>query len=295
MNYRDLVFISVAENLNFSKAAQELFISQPAVTKHIKELENKVSTTLFERKGNKVFLTKAGKLMYRHLKIIQGQYNELSYELGQLNNDFKGNLVIGASSTISQYVIPAVIAAFHYKYPKVNVRLLNGNSFEMEQKLLDNAVDIALVENLSSAANIRYIDFLDDEIVCVTGSRSVFAKRKNISLADIMEIPLVVREKGSGTLQVIEDSLLQNKIRPDRLNVLIHLGSTESIKNFLHNFDGIALTSEKSIEKELNSKSLVKLNIKNFDIHRKFRIALRQGAESKIMSSFINFLQSYNF
>ncbi len=295
MDYRDKVFISVAENLNFSKAAEELFISQPAVTKHIKELESKMNTALFERKGNKVFLTKAGKLMYRHLKNIQRQYNELEYQLGRLNNDFRGSLSIGASSTISQYVIPAVIAAFHSRYPKINLQLLNGNSFEMEQKLLKGNVDIALVENFSSAANIKYIDFLDDEIVGVTGSKSVYAKRKNITISDITEIPLVIREKGSGTLQVIEHALLQHKIKPDSLNVLIHLGSTEAIKNFLNNFEGIALTSEKSIEKELLLKTLMKINIKNLNIHRNFRIALRQGPVPQITSTFINFLNHYNF
>ncbi len=295
MDYRDKVFISVAENLNFSKAAEELFISQPAVTKHIKELENKLNTALFERKGNKVFLTKAGKLVYRHLKKIQHRYNELEYQLGRLNNDFRGSLTIGASSTISQYVIPAVIAAFHSRYPKINLQLLNGNSFEMEQKLLKGTIDIALVENFSSAANIKYIDFLDDEIVGVAGSQSVYAKHKNITIADITEIPLVVREKGSGTLQVIEHVLLMHKIKPDNLNVLIHLGSTEAIKNFLNNFEGIALTSEKSIEKELLLKTLVKINIKNLNIHRKFRIALRQGPVPQITSTFINFLNHYNF
>ncbi len=295
MDYRDKVFISVAENLNFSKAAEELFISQPAVTKHIKELESSINTALFQRKGNKVFLTKSGKLMYRHLKIIQRQYNEMEYELGKLNNVFKGNLNIGASSTISQYLIPAVIAAFHSRYPKVNVKLLNGNSFEMEQKLLKANVDIALVENCSSAANIKYIDFLDDEIVGVAGSSSVYAKRKNITIADILEIPLVVREKGSGTLQVIEQALLQNKINPKNLNVLIHLGSTETIKNFLNNFEGIALISAKAIEKELLLKHLVTINIKNLRIHRKFRIALRQGPTSQITETFLSFLNSYNF
>ncbi len=295
MDYRDKVFISVAENLNFSKAAEELFISQPAVTKHIKELENRLGISLFERKGNKVFLSKAGKLMYSHLKKIEHQYGELEYQLARLNNDFKGNLTIGASSTISQYVIPAVIAAFHSRYPKINLQLLNGNSFEMEQKLLNETIDIALVENASSSANIKYIDFLDDKIVGVTGSNSVYAKRTNLTLADITEIPLVVREKGSGTLQVIEQALLQNKIKPDTLNVLIHLGSTEAIKNFLNNFEGIALTSEKSIEKELMLKTLVKINIQDLNIHRKFRIALRQGVTPQIIDTFVHFLNHYNF
>jgi len=295
MDYRDEVFIAVAENLNFSKAAEELFISQPAVTKHIKELESKLNIALFERKGNKVYLTKAGKLVYRGLKQIKQQYRELEYELGRLNKSFNGSLRIGASSTISQYLIPSVIAAFHTRYPSIKLDLLNGNSFDMEQKLLDNEIDLALVENAASNSNIKYMEFLDDEIVAVTGIQSVYAKRKNIKLNDIQEIPLVLREKGSGTLQVIQKTLLKQNINFENLNILIHLGSTEGIKNFLCDFDGIALISEKSIQKELQLKSLCKLNVSELNIHRKLRLALRHGPELKIPALFIDFLRTYNF
>ena len=294
MDYRDEVFIAVAENLNFSKAAEELFISQPAVTKHIKELESKLETALFERKGNKVYLTKSGKLVYRSLKQIKQQYRDLEYELGRLSEAFNGSLRIGASSTISQYLIPSVIASFHRRYPKIKLDLFNGNSFEMEQKLLDNEIDLALVENEKSNSNIKYMDFLDDEIVVVTGTQSVYAKRKNIKLSDIQEIPLVLREKGSGSLQVIQKALAKQNIDLEKLNILIHLGSTEAIKNFLCNFDGIALISEKSIEKEIKLKSLCKLNVSELNIHRKLRMALRKGPELKIPGLFIDLLNHYN-
>ncbi|WP_461633897.1 LysR substrate-binding domain-containing protein [Labilibaculum euxinus] len=295
MDYRDEVFIAVAENLNFSKAAEELFISQPAVTKHIKELESKLNTALFERKGNKVYLTKSGKLVYRSLKQIKQQYRDLEYELGRLNEAFNGSLRIGASSTISQYLIPSVIASFHKRYPKIKLDLFNGNSFEMEQKLLDNEIDLALVENETSNSNIKYMDFLDDEIIAVTGTQSVYAKRKNIKLIDIQEIPLVLREKGSGTLQVIQKTLAKQNIDLEKLNILIHLGSTEAIKNFLCDFDGIALISEKSVKKEMQLKSLCKLNVSELNIHRKLRLASRQGSELKIPGLFIDLLHHYNF
>ncbi len=295
MDYRDEVFLSVAEKLSFSKAAEDLFISQPAVTRHIKELETKLDTTLFERKGNKIYLTEAGKITYRYFREIKQQYRELEFDLGQLNDTFQGNLRIGASSTISQYVIPKVLAAFHKRFPRIELFVFNGNSFEMENKLQENEIDLALVENESSQANIRYIDFLDDEIIPVTGSSSVYARRKTILLSDFLQIPIVLREKGSGTLEVINKSLQRNNIRPDELNIFIHLGSTEAIKNFLTEFDGIALLSEKSITKELQLKSLVRLNIAKLPMNRKFRIALRQGHETKSANCFVDFLLHYNF
>lgn len=295
MNFRDIVFISVAENLSFSKAAEELLVSQPAVTNHIKELEAKYQTALFDRKGNRVYLTEAGKRLYRHLKVIRQHYEELEFDLGQITNRFKGSLKIGASSTISQYLIPKVLAAFHKRYPEIELLLLNGNSFEMEQKLVDNEIDIAMVENASSRSNIRYIDFMDDEIIPVTSSNSIYAKKKQISPADFQEIPLVLREKGSGTLEVIQNALKQHKIILDKLNILIHLGSTEAIKSFLADFDGIALVSEKSIEKEMLLKEIVRINLKGIQLNRKFRIALLQGHESITPKLFIDFLNIHNF
>lgn len=294
MDYRDQVFLIVAENLSFSKAAEELFISQPAVSKHIKELESKLNSALFERKGNKVYLTKAGKTTYGYLKKIMQQYEELDFELGRMNDTYKGTLRIGASSTISQYIIPKVIAAFHKRYPKIELFLLNGNSFEIEKKLLENKIEVALVENDSSQINIKYVDFLDDEIVAVTGTQSAYSKLKSISLTDFQQIPIVLREKGSGTLEVIQKQLAKNKVKFENLNILIHLGSTEAIKNFLCDFDGIALISEKAIEKELLLKQITKISIKGVHFHRKFRVAFRQGQESLSSRLFADFLSKHN-
>lgn len=294
MDYRDQVFLMVAENLSFSKAAEELFISQPAVSKHIKELESKLNSALFERKGNKVYLTKAGKMTYGYLKKIMQQYEELDFELGRMNDTYKGTLRIGASSTISQYIIPKVIAAFHKRYPKIELFLFNGNSFEIEKYLLENKIEVALVENDSSQINIKYVDFLDDEIVAVTGTQSAYSKLKSISLTDFQQIPIVLREKGSGTLEVIQKQLIKNKIKFENLKILIHLGSTEAIKNFLCDFDGIALISEKAIEKELLLKQITKISIKGIQFHRKFRIAFRQGQESLSSRLFADFLSKHN-
>ena len=158
-----------------------------------------------------------------------------------------------------------------------------------------NEIDLALVENESSQANIKYIDFLDDEIVIVTGSKSIYSKRKLITITDFQNIPIVLREKGSGTLEVIQKSLMKQNISLDKLNIFIHFGSTEAIKNFLCDFDGIAMVSEKSIEKELQLKSIVRLNINKLNLNRKFRIALRQGHEGLSSKLFTEFLLNYNF
>lgn len=295
MDYRDIVFLSVAENLSFSKAAEALHISQPAVTKHIKELENKYSTTLFERKGNRIYLTRAGEIVYNALQKIARQYRDLDFEIGHLNNTASGEFIIGASSTISQYVIPRVIASFHKRYPKIRIHLMSGNSFEMEQLLLENKIDLALVENESSQTGIQYKNFLDDELIVVTAAKSVYAKRKNITVDDLMQFAIVLREQGSGSLEVIKKTLQNQGIAFEKLNTFIHLGSTESIKNFLLDFDGIAIISEKAAATELYLNSLIRLHVTGLTIQRKFRIALRQGYVSRQVELFEMFLLAYNF
>lgn len=295
MDYRDTVFLSVAENLSFSKAAGDLNISQPAVTKHIKELEDRYNTNLFERRGNKIYLTKAGEKVYNAFKQIALQYRELNFEIGQMHNSISGEFKIGASSTISQYVIPKAIASFHKRYPKIQIFLMNGNSFEMEKLLLENQVDIALVENQSSQAGIRYKNFMDDELIVVTGANSVYAKRDSISKENLSQFPIVLREQGSGTLEVIRDAFIKQGIHFENINTLIHLGSTESIKNFLLDFDGLAIVSEKAVLTELYLKTHVKLRVTGFSIPRKFRIAYKLGHKSRQVELFENFLFGYNF
>lgn len=295
MDYRDTVFISVAENLSFSKAAGELNISQPAVTRHIKELEERYHTNLFERKGNKIYLTITGEKVYNVFKQIGQQYSELDFEIGQMHNSISGEFKIGASSTISQYLIPKTIASFHKRYPKIQIVLINGNSFEMEKLLLENKVDLALVENSSSQSGIRYRNFLDDELIVVTGKNSVYSKLNDISKDDLSRFPIVLREHGSGTLEVIKEAFTKQGINFENIDTPIHLGSTESIKNFLLDFDGLAIISEKAVMTELFLKTLVKLKVTGFNIPRKLRIAYKLGYKSQQVELFENFLFSYNF
>ena len=193
MDYRDNVFLSVAEHLSFSKAAEALHISQPAVSRHIKELEQRYDASLFERKGNRIYLTGAGEKVYHAFREIAQHYRNLDFEMGELHNAQAGEIRVGASSTIAQYVIPRVMASFHKRYPHIRLHLMNGNSFEMEQLLLDNRIDLALVENLSSQAGIRYRDFLHDELIVVTGKSSLYAERATIEKEDLLQIPLVLR------------------------------------------------------------------------------------------------------
>ena len=295
MDYRYKVFLAVANNLSFSKAAEELFISQPAVTKHIKELENQLGIALFLRKGNRISLTTAGNIVYNYTQQAFSLHTELEYKIGALKNNMKGKLRLGASSTISQYLLPQILADFHSRFPGIEVSLNNGNSFDMEKMLAAGQIDIALVENHSSKADFRYKKYIEDEIVAITGSNSSYAKLNSMDLNDLQVMPLILRERGSGTLEVIEHELKKANIDIEKLNIVIHLGSTEAIKNFLEHYDGMGLVSLKSIKKEIQLNSLKIIPIKNLKIYRDFRIVLTKGPETGFVDKFIQFLFNYNF
>lgn len=246
-DFRLKVFQSVAKNLSFTKASQELFVSQPAITKHIQELEACYQARLFDRQGNKISLTEAGKLLLEHSERILDAYKRLEYEMHLLHGDYIGELKLGASTTIAQYVLPPLLGNFIRKFPQVNLSLLNGNSREIETTLQEHRIDLGLVEGIFRLPNLKYTTFLDDELVAIVHAQSKLSLPDEITPEDLQHIPLVLRERGSGTLDVFERALLQHSIKLSSLNVLMYLGSTESIKLFLENTDCMGIVSIRSI------------------------------------------------
>jgi DNA-binding transcriptional LysR family regulator len=166
-DFRLKVFQHVAKNLSFTKASQELFISQPAITKHIQELESTYQVRLFDRLGNKITLTEAGKLLLQHSERILDDYKRLAYEMNLLHNAYTGELRLGASTTIAQYVLPPLLGSFIEKFPQVKLSLFNGNSRDVETALQEHRIDLGLVEGIVRLPQLKYTDFLDDELVAM--------------------------------------------------------------------------------------------------------------------------------
>lgn len=293
-DFRLKVFQSVAKNLSFTKASQELFVSQPAITKHIQELETCYQARLFERQGNKISLTEAGKLLLEHSERILDAYKRLEYEMHLLHDDYIGELRLGASTTIAQYVLPPLLANFIRKFPQVNLSLLNGNSREIETALQEHRIDLGLVEGIYRLPNLKYTTFLDDELVAVVHVQSKLSLPDEITPEDLRHIPLVLRERGSGTLDVFERTLLQHGIKLSSLNVLMYLGSTESIKRFLENTDCMGIVSIRSIHRELAAGSFRVVEIKEMQLLREFCFVQQQGQEGGLPQVFMQFAMHHN-
>ena len=235
-DFRLKVFQSVAKNLSFTKASQELFVSQPAITKHIQELETYYQARLFERQGSKISLTDAGELLLKHSEKILDDYKQLEYEMHLLHNEY-----------------------------------------------------IGLVEGIFRLPNLKYTSCLQDELVAVVHARTKLDIQDEITPEDLPNIPLVLRERGSGTLDVFERALSQHNLKLSSLNVMMYLGSTESIKLFLEHTDCMGIVSIRSVHKELVAGNLRVIEIKGMPMQREFNFVQLQGQEGGLSQVFMRF------
>lgn len=293
-DFRLKVFCSVAKNLSFTKASQELFISQPAITKHIQELETLYQTPLFERLGNKISLTPAGKLLLEHSERILDDYKQLEFEMHLLQNKYTGELRLGASTTVSQYVLPPLLAQFIEKFPQISLSLLNGNSRDIEKALEEHRIELGLVEGIARQPTLKYTSFLEDELVAVVHTKSKLVSLDEISLEELQRIPLVLRERGSGTLDVLETALNEHNIKLSSLHVKMHLGSTESIKSFLEHTDCMGIVSIRSINKELYAGRFKVIDIEDLKMGRTFSFVQNHGQEGGLSQLFMQFAANHN-
>ena len=271
MDFRLKVFHSVATNLSFTKASKELFISQPAISKHIHELEVQYKTPLFDRVGSHIGLTHAGELLLSHTKQLLAAYRQMDFEMNLLTDNFAGELRLGASTTISQYVLPPVLASFIKKFPEIKVSLLNGNSRDIEQVLREGKITLGLVEGTAHQSTLHYTPFMRDELVVVAHTGSSLAAYDEISLEQLRTLPLVLRENGSGTLDVVEAAL------------------AESIKLFLENSEVLGIVSIRAVTRELMSGRLKVIEVEGFRAERMFTFAEPQGQSGGVEESFIRY------
>jgi len=295
-DFRLKVFHTVAQRLSFTMAATELFITQPAVTKHIKELEHQLGVQLFKRNGSSISLTNAGKILLQYAEKISRLYAELETELAQLNNMESGVLHIGGSTTVAQTILPKILALFKKTYPAVNFTFIQANTDVITQLVLAEKIDIAIVEGAAHHPQIAYAPFAKDEIVLVTRANNQLAKKAEITPKQLLNIPLVLREAGSGTLDVIFNALDAAGINPKDLQVEIQLESSIAIKQYLLYSDTATFLSIQSVISELKYNELSVIDIKGLEIFRTFQFIQLHGKNSKLIELFKRFcLANYNF
>lgn len=289
-DFRLKVFYAVAKRLNFTKAAGELYISQPAVTKHIKGLEESYQTALFERSGNsKIKLTPAGEVLLSYTGKLLTIHRELEFEMSLGKSKHTGSLRIGASTTIAQYLLPAMLADFRQKFKGVRVSMISGNTEEIEQILINKEIEIGFIEGISKNPMINYMPYLQDQIVLVCPDHFSKFKKERINMEELRNCPLLMREPGSGTLEVIAHHLKPFGIKLNDLNIEMQLGSTEGIKSYLAKSDCLAFISVHAIVRELKNRELRIIDIEGLNIERPLQIVHPYGQPSNLAELLIRF------
>jgi DNA-binding transcriptional LysR family regulator len=280
-DFRLRVFAAVARHLSFTKAGHELFISQPAVTKHIRELETEYSQRLLERRGNRVTLTEAGRLLQAHAEAAATAQQLLTNQLLSLRNpaEAAGRLRLGASTTLSQYILPGLLPDFQARYPQVQLSLRNANSEQIADALLRGELDLGFVEGRTKSRDLHYELLLPDELVAVRSARiGGTSAHTPLPLTEALAHPLVLRERGSGTLEILEFALRAHQIKLNDLTVAIYLDNTEAIKRYLEAAPAaLGFVSGRALSRELAAGVLEVVSVTGLHLARQFEAVWVQG------------------
>ena len=249
-----LVFHEVAKYKGFSKAAEELFISQPAVTKHIKELERKVGMRLIQRRRGAFALTEAGKIFYKYTRKISSHLMEIENVLGGLQKEHHGLLKIGTTESYSKCLMPKLLSGFHASHPSIKIALDVGNSDEIEKSLLVYKNDLGLIGVTKTSSKLRTIPFLREPLVLIVSPNHPLARKPVVSFRELEKYPFIIRAKGSRTRKIIMQTFKDLDIRP---SLLMEAGSSEFIKQWVSEGKGVSVIVKRIVEDE-EKRGLIK-------------------------------------
>lgn len=288
------IFKVVANHLSFTKAAEQLFISQPAVSKSIRNLEEAYKITLFSRKRNSIELTNEGKSFLIYVNRILDIYAEMDNQFLHQKATVPELINFGVSTTIANNIIPQVVAKFRLQFPKTHFEITSKNSEDIEELILNQTLDFGITEGKNTHPKLQFKKFIKDEIVLVTNVKNNSFKNGLITTKTLQELPIIGREMGSGTKDIIYETLHTFNIK--KLNNVVILNSTEAIKNYLYYSDNYAFISIHAISEDLVNNKLKIIDIKDFTIERWFYFVSRTGYQSNTMSYFEKFIKfNYNF
>ena len=287
------VFHTVARLLSFTKAAETLHMTQPAVTFQVRQLEEHFNTRLFDRTHNRISLTEAGKRVFEYSDRIFEHYAEMESAVREMTGDVSGVLMIGASTTIAEYLLPALLGDFKKKYPDVNVQLKVSNSDGIVHMVENNVIDLGVVESPVMNKNLVVEVCRVDQLVAVVTPGHPLADRTSVSIGDLLEHPYICREEGSGTREVIAEYMTQQGVNAGQVHLTMELGSPESIKGAVEAGMGVSIISLATVQKELKLGTLVALTMEP-SLERPFSfVHQKQKFRHRAMDELLEFARSY--
>ena len=283
------VFHAVAKQLSFTKAAEVLFMTQPAVTFQIKQLEEHFNTRLFDRGHGRIALTPAGEVVLGYAERILGLSSEMDVRLSELTGEISGSLMVGASTTIAEFMLPGILGEFKSTYPGVRSRLVVGNSESIESRVMEHTIDIGFIESLSHAPNLECEVCCDDELVVICHPRFPLARHKELTPQKLLEQAFISREPGSGTREFTENYLRSSGISLDQMNVVMELGSPIALNGVVETGLGFAIASRSSVTKEQRLGDIVAIPLKPRLIRTLSMVYPKEKFRSRLVATFVDF------
>lgn len=283
------VFVTVAEKKNFTRAAEKLHMTQPAVSQYIRQLEEEIGTRLLERTNKYVRLNKAGEIVYHHAKEILGIYTKMQHLVDDLIHQTKGSLSIGASFTFGEYVLPQLIAQLRHTYPDIQASVLIGNTAKIADLVMAHQLDIGIVEGAFEGKQLKERKFAKDAMYIIASANHVLAKQDKVTQADLEKEMWIIREQGSGTREATISMLQDIGISPKEQ---MTFSSTQSIKQAVEAGLGITLLSKWAVQKELKAGDLKIIFVQGLPFYRSFSIITRSPFQTKALEVFVTLLEN---
>lgn len=272
VTFRQLtLFESVARNLSFTRAAEELHLSQPAVSMQIHQLEDSVGSALFEKLGKRITLTEAGNEVFHYSQSINGQLAEMGEVLESLRGLSRGRLRIAVASTVN-YFAPRLLAAFHTRYPGIQLELDVTNREKLIHMLIDNSVDMVLMGQPPDKVEVEFKAFMDNPLVVVAPPEHHMCGMRKIPLENLAEEVFLMREPGSGTRQAMERFFAEHGLK---IMQGMQMTRNEAIKQGVRAGMGLGVVSAHTVELELETGRLIQLDVEGFPIHRQWYMVYR--------------------
>jgi DNA-binding transcriptional LysR family regulator len=287
------VFHTVARLLSFTKAAETLHMTQPAVTFQVRQLEEYFNTRLFDRTHNRISLTEAGARVYQYADRIFELYSEMENAVREMTGEISGSLTIGASTTIAEYMLPALLGDFRNQYPDVSIHLKVSNTDGIVSMVENNTIDLGVVEAPVSNKNLVVDKCRDDRLVAIVPPKHELAARDSIRMEELLQHPFICREEGSGTREVISEYICKTDECRQTMQIAMELGSPEAVKGAVEAGMGISVVSNATIQKELRLGTLVALQIEP-PLERPFSfVHQKQKFRVRVMEELLEFARSY--
>ncbi len=283
------VFHAVAKHLSFTKAGEALHMTQPAVTFQIKQLEERFNTRLFDRGGGRISLTPAGTLVLDYAERILSLSTEMDIRVAEMTGQMSGSLLVGASTTIAEFILPPILGEFNVRYPQVRARLTVGNTEVIANAIAAHTLDIGLIESEVSHPTLQCEVCGDDELQVICMPTHPLGQYSEVDARSLLAHEFIAREAGSGTREVTDDYLRACGVEPGSLKILMELSSPEALKGFVATGLGFSIVSRASFEKERQLGTLVAIPLRPRLKRAISLIYPRERFRSRVVLTFVEF------